>query len=135
MDLIKHAKSDPVVAAGLASVAAAAGFILYKKVAIPGSVIETERNGGELVANVLRAHGTASVYERGSCECNLPICLFCCRFQRSILIVRVVSTGVPFVFTLVGKRVPPRSSAKFADRIRLCPVLLWPQVGIFRLYS
>jgi hypothetical protein len=79
MDLIKQVKSDPAVAAGLASVAAAAGFVLYKKIAIPGSVIETERNGGELVANVLRAHGTGQAFCGGISfvfPCPFHVCLW-----------------------------------------------------------
>lgn len=41
------------------------GYILYKKVYIPGKVIETERTGGELVAKVLQAHGTLVTVARG----------------------------------------------------------------------
>lgn len=55
--LAKAAREDAVVAAGLGAFVASLGYTLYKQVAIPGRVIETGRHGGDLVADVLAAHG------------------------------------------------------------------------------
>ena len=55
--LSKAAKEDAVVAVGMATILVGAGYSLYRQLAIPGRAIETGRHGGQLVADVLVAHG------------------------------------------------------------------------------
>ncbi len=61
LSLLQAAKKDRVVAAALVSFLAGAGYVLYKKIAIPGRVVNTRRNGGDLVAAVLQAHGACAL--------------------------------------------------------------------------
>lgn len=58
MDWLKSL--DPPALTALATFTAAASYVVYKRVAIPGTVVETERNGGELVARVFQAAGAAA---------------------------------------------------------------------------
>jgi hypothetical protein len=59
--LAKAAREDAVVAAGLGAFVAGLGFTLYKNISIPGRVMETARHGGDLVADVLAAHGSLNL--------------------------------------------------------------------------